>query len=176
MGTLIGVSARAGFLDKKGNLPDIQKPMMADAIATVAAGLLGTSTAGTFIESATGIEEGGRTGLTAVTCGILFLLGLFFAPFFVSIPAYAYGPALVLVGSLMIGVARKIDFDDYTELFPAFCTIVLMCFTYNLGIGITAGFVMYPLIKLLTGRVKEVHAGMWVLFTLSVVFYIFYPY
>lgn len=176
MGTLIGVSARAGFLDDKGNLPEIEKPMMCDAIATVSAALLGTSTAGTFIESATGVEEGGRTGLTAVVAGLLFLLGLFFAPFLTSIPKYAYGPALILVGSLMISSIKKIDLDDFTELFPAFCTIVLMCFTYNLGIGITAGFIVYPIMKVVTGRAREIHPGMIVLFVMSLLFYIFYPY
>lgn len=176
MGTLIGLSARAGMLDEEGNLPEIEKAMMADATGTVVASLMGTTTTGTYIESASGIEAGGRTGLTAVTTGILFFLGLFFAPFITTIPAYAYGPALIIVGGLMIGVVREINFDDHTEQIPAFITIVLMSFTFNIGIGITAGFVVYPLMKLLTGRVSEVHPGMWGLFALSLLFYIFYPY
>jgi adenine/guanine/hypoxanthine permease len=176
MGTLIGLSARAGLLDKKGNLPHIEKPMMADAIANVFAPLIGTTTSGAYIESAAGIEAGAKTGLASVVTALLFLLGLFFAPFLTSIPAYAYGPALVVVGSLMIGVIREINFDDLTELVPAFGTIILMCFTYNLGVGITAGFILYPLMKLLTGRAREVHSGMWALFALSLLFYIFYPY
>lgn len=176
MGSLIGLSARAGFLDEKGNLPDIEKPMLADAIATVTASVCGTTTAGTYIESATGIEVGGRTGLTAVVVSLLFLLGLFFSPFLTSIPKYAYAPSLIVVGGLMIGAIKQIDFDDLTELIPAFTTIVLMVFTYNLGIGITAGFIVYPIMKLCTGRVDEVHPGMWGLFVMSLLFYGFFPY
>jgi len=176
MGTLIGVSARAGFLDENGNLPEIEKPMLADALATIFGALVGTTTAGTFIESAAGVEEGGRTGLTAVVTALLFLICLFFAPLFTSIPPQAYGAALVIVGMLMISVVTKIDFKDFTELIPSFFVIILMSFTFNLGIGITAGFVLYPVFKLVTGRWKEIHPGLWVLFVLSVLFYIFYPY
>jgi len=176
IGTVIGLSARAGMLDKNGNLPEIEKPMLADAIATVAAALLGTTTTGTFIESAAGIEAGGRTGLTAVTAGLLFLTGLFCSPLITAIPSYAYGPALIVVGSQMIVAITQIDFSDHTEWMPAFVTIVLMVFTYNLGIGITAGFVVYPLLKLMAGRGREVHPGMWGLFVLSWLFYFFFPY
>ncbi len=176
MGTLIGVSARAGFLDENGNLPEIEKPMLADALATVFGAMIGTTTTGTYIESASGIEEGGRTGLTAVITALLFLICLFFAPLFTSIPPQAYGAALVIVGMLMISVVTKIDFKDYTELIPAFFVITLMSFTYNLGIGITAGFVLYPIFKLIKGKRKEIHPGLWILFALSVLFYIFYPY
>jgi len=176
MGTLIGVSARAGFLDEDGNLPQIEKPMLADALATVFGALVGTTTTGTYIESAAGIEEGGRTGLTAVVTALLFLVCLFFAPLFTSIPPQAYGGALVIVGMLMVSMFTKIDFKDYTELIPAFFVIILMSFTYNLGIGITAGFVLYPIFKLIAGKGKEIHPGLWVLFVLSVLFYIFYPY
>lgn len=176
MGTLIGLSARAGLLDAHGNLPDIQKPMLADALATVVGALLGTTTSGTFIESAAGIEAGGRTGLTAVVTALLFLVGLFLAPFLTSIPAYAYGPALIVVGCLMLSVVQQIDFNDFTELIPAFVTITLMSFTYNLGIGITAGFVIYPVMKVCVGRGREVHPGMWGLWVLSLLFYLVYPY
>jgi AGZA family xanthine/uracil permease-like MFS transporter len=176
MGTLIGVSARAGFLDQEGNLPEVEKPMLADALATVAGALLGTTTTGTFIESAAGIEEGGRTGLTAVVTAILFLLALFFAPIFTAIPALAYGPALIVVGLLMLSPIACIKFEDYTELIPAFITVVLMSFTFNIGVGMTAGFVLYPFFKLIAGRAREVHPGMWVLGVLSLLFYIFYPY
>ena len=176
MGTLIGVSARAGFLDENGNLPEIKKPMLADALATMFGALVGTTTAGTFIESAAGIEEGGRTGLTAVVTALLFLICLFFAPLITAIPPQAYGAALVVVGMMMISVVTKIDFKDFTELIPSFFVIILMSFTFNLGIGITAGFVLYPIFKLVTGRWKEIHPGLWVLFVLSVLFYIFYPY
>lgn len=176
MGTLIGVSSRAGFLDKEGNLPEIEKPMLCDALATVIGAICGTTTAGTYIESATGIEEGGRTGMTAVVTAVLFLLALFFSPLFSAVPAIAYGPALIVVGILMLEPITKINFNDYTELIPAFCTIVLMSFTYNLGIGITAGFVLYPFFKIVSGRTKEVHPGGWILGILSLLFYIFYPY
>ena len=176
MGTLIGVSARAGFLDEKGNLPEIEKPMLADAIATVAGALFGTTTTGTYIESAAGIEEGGRTGLTAVVVALLFLVCLFFSPFFTVIPPQAYGPALIVVGMFMLSPITKINFRDYTELIPAFGVITLMSFTYNLGVGITAGFILYPLLKAIGGRFREIHPGLLVLAGLSVLFYIFYPY
>ncbi|NOZ02921.1 MAG: NCS2 family permease [Deltaproteobacteria bacterium] len=167
MGTLIGVSARAGFLDDEGNLPQIERPMMADALATVAAALLGTTTAGTFIESAAGVEAGGRTGLTAVVCALLFLLALFFTPVLTAIPEYAWGPALVLVGILMLSAVRHIPFDRMEELVPAFAVIVLMPFTYNIGIGMTAGFILFPLFMAVAGRVREVKPGMWALTAMS---------
>ncbi len=176
MGTLIGVSARAGFLDDKGNLPEIEKPMLCDALATVAGSLLGTTTTGTFIESASGIEEGGKSGLTSVVCGLLFLLALFFSPFFTAIPSLAYGPALIMVGVLMLNAATKINFQDYTELIPGFMVIVLMSFTYNIGIGITAGFVLYPIFKIVSGRTREIPSGLWILWILSILLFVFYPY
>jgi AGZA family xanthine/uracil permease-like MFS transporter len=176
MGTLIGVSYRAGLLDDKGNLPEIDKPMLCDSLATVVGSLLGTTTAGTYIESATGIEAGGRSGFTSVVTALLFLSALFFAPFFTVIPAYAYGPALIIVGMLMLSPISRVNFNDLTEVVPVFCVIILMSFTYNLGIGMTAGFVVYPLIKTLSGRVKEVPHALWVLAVLSALFFIFYPY
>ena len=176
MGSLIGVSERAGFLDADGTLPQIERPMLADAIATMFAGLAGTTTSGVFIESAAGIQAGGRTGLTAVVVAALFAMSLFFAPLAAAIPAAAYAPALIVVGAMMIAPMAKIDFDDYTELIPAFSVIALMSFTYNIGIGITAGLILYPLIKLAAGRRREVHAGLWLLCGLSILFYAFYPY
>lgn len=176
MGTLIGVSARAGFLDEKGNLPQIEKPMLCDSLATVFGALMGTTTTGTYIESAAGIEEGGRSGLTAVITALLFLLALFFAPFFTAVPSQAYGPALIIVGLLMLGPVSRINFKDYTEAIPAFVVIILMSFTYNIGVGITGGFVLYPFFKVVAGRAREVHPGLWVLGVLSLLFFIFYPY
>ncbi len=176
MGTLIGVSSRAGYLDEKGRLPEIEKPMMADALATTFASLVGTTTAGAFIESAAGIEAGGRTGFSALVTAFLFLLSLFFAPFLTAVPSQAYGPALIAVGLLMLTPVRNIAFSDYTELFPALAVIVLMSFTYNIGIGITAGFVLYPFFKLTAGRHREVSSGLWVLCVLSLLFFVFYPY
>jgi len=176
MGTLIGVSARAGFLDEKGNLPEIERPMLADALATTFAGVIGTTTSGAYVESATGVEAGGRTGLTSVVTALCFAGTLFFAPLISAIPAHAYGPALIFVGLLMLAPIVRIPFDDLSELVPAFGVIALMTFTYNIGVGMTAGFVLYPLCKLFAGRLGEVRPALWVLTALSGLFFIFYPY
>jgi AGZA family xanthine/uracil permease-like MFS transporter len=176
VGTLIGLSARAGLLDDQGNLPEIEKPMLADALSTTVAPLLGTTTTGAYIESAAGIEAGGRTGFTSLVVAFLFLLSLFLAPLLTSVPPHAYGAVLIIIGVFMIRPVTRIDFEDYTELIPAFLTIVLMSFTYNIGVGMTAGIIAYPLLKTLSGRYREVPRGMWVLAVLSISFYIFYPY
>jgi AGZA family xanthine/uracil permease-like MFS transporter len=176
MGTLIGVSARAGFLDEKGELPQIERPMIADALATVFAPLVGTTTAGAYIESATGIEAGGRTGFAALVTAACFALTLFFSPFIGAIPPQAYGPALIAVGLLMIAPVTRFRFDDFTEWIPAFGVVALMSFTYNIGVGITAGLILYPLCKVAAGRWREVRGGLWVLSALSLLFFIFYPY
>jgi len=176
MGTLIGLSARAGFLDREGNLPQIERPMLADALTTTAAPLLGTTTAGAFVESATGIEAGGRTGLTAVVIAALFALSAFTAPFVAAIPPQAYGPALVIVGLFMLAPIVRIDFADYSESLPAFAVVSLMCFTFNIAVGITAGFVLYPFCKLVQGRARQVRGGLWVLAAFSLLFFVFYPY
>jgi AGZA family xanthine/uracil permease-like MFS transporter len=176
MGTLIGLSLKAGLLDRNGNLPEIEKPMLCDSLATMAGAALGTTTSGAYIESAAGIEAGGRTGLASVVTAILFLAALFFAPVFTVVPPYAYGPALIIVGMLMLSPMRHLEYNDLTEVMPVFTIIVLMSFTYNIGIGMTAGFVVYPLVKTLSGRMKEVPAGLWVLGALSLLFFVFYPY
>jgi AGZA family xanthine/uracil permease-like MFS transporter len=176
MGSLIGCSSLAGFLDEKGNLPRAQGPLFVDSFSSVFGAAMGTTTAGTYIESAAGIQEGGRTGLTSLTVAALFALSLFFAPFLASVPPQAYGPALVLVGMLMLSPITKIDFCDYTELVPAFIIIALISFTYNIGVGMIAGFAVYPIGKVVTGRVREVPKGMWVLFALSITFFVFYKY
>ncbi len=176
MGTLIGLSSRANLLDEDDNLPEIEKPMLVDALSTVAASMFGTTTAGVYIESAAGIEQGGKTGFTAIVVAVLFAASLFFSPLLTVIPSQAYGPALVIVGMFMLQSVTKFDFDDYSELIPAFLTIVLMIFTFNIGVGITAGFISYVIIKLATGRAREIHSGMWVLALLSLTFYLFYPY
>ncbi len=176
MGTLIGVSARAGFLDEKGELPQIERPMLADALATMFAPLVGTTTAGAYIESATGVEAGGRTGFAALVTAACFALTLFFSPFVSAIPPQAYGPALIVVGLLMLAPVVRFRFDDFTELIPSFAVVALMSFTYNIGIGITAGLVLYPVCKVVAGRGREVRGGLWVLSALSVLFFIFYPY
>jgi adenine/guanine/hypoxanthine permease len=176
IGTLIGLSARAGFLDEKGNLPAIERPMLADAISNLAAPLLGTTTTGAFIESAAGIEEGGRTGFTSLVTALLFLLSLFLSPLLTVVPAHAYGPVLIIIGCFMIKPVARLDFDDYTELIPAFLTITLISFTYNIGVGMTAGLLSYPLLKTVTGRRREVPPALWVLAALSLLFYLSYPY
>ena len=175
IGTLIGLSMRADLLDANGNLPEIERPMLADAVATTLAPLLGTSTTGAYIESAAGIAAGGRTGFTSLVVAVLFGLSLFFAPLFTMVPGYAAGIALVVIGSLMIQSITRLDFDDFTELIPAFLTISLMIFTFNIGVGMTVGLFSYPLIKLCTGRAREVSGGMWVLAALSLTFFIFMP-
>ncbi|KAB2907380.1 MAG: NCS2 family permease [Ignavibacteriaceae bacterium] len=176
IGTLTALSMVGGLLDEKGNLPEMHKPMLSDAIATTLAGVLGTTTAGTFIDSATGIEAGGRTGLTALVTSLMFLLALFISPFVAAIPAYAYSPALIVVGLLMVGLVAKLDFSDYSEAVPVFVTIILMAFTYNIGIGMTAGFIVYILFKLIAGRVSEISAGMWALGAISLLLFFIYPY
>ena len=176
LGTLIALAFRANLLDKNGNLPEIEKPMMCDAIATVVASLLGTTTTGAYVESATGIEAGGKSGLTAVVTALLFLLALFFAPFLTAIPSFAYGPSLIIVGLLMVAPIARLKFDDFSEVVPVFCIITLMSFTYNIGIGMTAGFVIYPLFKILSGKVFEVKPGLWVLAALSLLFFVSYRY
>ncbi len=176
MGTLIGLSARAGFLDKDGNLPQIERPMLVDALATCFSPVVGTTTSGAFIESATGIESGGRTGLTALVTASCFALTLFFAPLVAAIPAQAYGPALIVVGLFMLEPITKIDFADYSESIPAFAVVGLMCFTFNIAVGISAGFVLYPLCKLVAGQSKQVKPALFVLTALSLLFFVFYPY
>jgi len=175
IGTLIGLSMRADLLDEQGNLPEIERPMLADALATMAAPLLGTSTTGAYIESAAGIEEGGRTGFSALVVAALFGLSLFFAPLFTIVPPHAYGIALIVIGSFMIKPITQIHFDDLTELIPAFLTVVLMIFTYNIGVGMTSGMITYVLLKVGTGRAGEVKAGMWVLALLSLSLFVFLP-
>lgn len=157
MGTLLGTGARAGFLDSRGRLPRIKNAMITDAIGTVGGALMGTSTVTTYVESTAGVSEGGRTGLTAVVVGVLFLLALFLAPLAGLVPGAATAPALIIVGVLMVGGVTRIDFEDFTEAFPAFVTILFMPFAFSIADGIAAGFVAYPLVKLFAGRGSEVH-------------------
>ena len=176
IGTLIGVGVQANLLDKDGNLPDIEKPLLCDALSTCAGALLGTTTSGTYIESAAGIQEGGRSGLVSVVVAFLFFLALFFTPFFTFIPSYCVGPALIIVGITMIKSIRRINLEDFSEFFPAGMVMILISFTYNMGIGITAGFIIYCLVKIFMGRFKDLNLGVILLALLSLVFYIFYPY
>lgn len=175
LGTLVGVGSAAGLLDEDGNLPEIERPMTVDAVTCALAGLVGTSTSGAYIESATGIREGARTGLAAVTTGLLFVAALFFIPLVepLQMMRFAYAPALVAVGVLMIGSIRQVDMDDLTELVPAFATIVVMVFTYNIANGLTAGLVLWPVMKVAAGRWREVGSGSSVLGSVCLLYYLF---
>ena len=155
LGTLIGVSSKAGMLDKDGKLPNIKGALMADAVATTAGAVLGTSTVTTFVESASGVSEGGRTGLTAVTTAILFGLSLFLSPIFLAIPAFATAPALIIVGFYMLSNVINIDFEDYTEGIPCFICIAAMPFFYSISEGISMGIISYVAIHLISGKAKE---------------------
>jgi len=156
VGTLIGVSSKANLLDSEGRVPRVKEALMADAIGTTAGAMLGTSTVTTYVESAAGVAEGGRTGLTALTTAILFLLALLFSPIFLMIPSAATASALILVGAMMMTPIKNIDLNDYTELIPVFFTIVMMPLTFSISDGIIFGVLSYVLIKILSGRFKEV--------------------
>lgn len=176
IGTLYGLSSQARLLDADGRLPDVERPMLADALGNIAAPLLGTTTAGAYIESAVGIGEGGRTGLVAVVVAALFALALWFAPILTAVPLHASGVALVVLGALMLQGIRELDPSDLTEWIPAFLTIVLMSFTFNIGVGMTAGLIAHPVLKVATGRGREVRVPQWILAAMSVGFYLAYPF
>lgn len=175
MGTLIGTATKAKIANPKtGSFPGLGKAMTVDALGVSAGALLGTSTITAFVESAAGVGAGGRTGLTAVTTGVLFLICLFVAPLVLLVPTAATSPILILVGALMLGAIKDIDFDDWTESFPAFLVITLMPFTYSIANGISAGLIAYPLLKIVAGRAKEVNWIMYVLAILVAIRYIFF--
>jgi len=155
LGTLIGVSSKANMLDKNGKLPNIKGALLADAVATTAGAVLGTSTTTTYVESASGVSEGGRTGLTAVTTAILFALALFLSPIFLAIPSFATAPALVIVGFYMIGSVTKINFSDMGEGIPCFICIAAMPFFYSISEGISMGVITYVVLNLVTGNAKK---------------------
>lgn len=157
LGTLIGVSTKAGFLDKEGKLPRIKGALFADALATTIGAVLGTSTVTTFVESASGVSDGGRSGLTAFTAGVLFLVALLFSPILTTIPSFATTPALVVVGLMMVENVRDIDFSDYTEGFPAFMTILMMVVCYSISEGLVFGVISYVLLKLFGGKKNELN-------------------
>lgn len=167
MGTLIGTATKAGIANpKEGKFPGLGKAMTVDALGVSFGAVLGASTITAFVESAAGVGAGGRTGLTAVTCGILFILSLFFAPLITLVPNCATAPILILVGALMMEPIRDIDFSDWTESFPSFIVIALMPFTYSIANGVAAGLIMYPLLKIIAGRTKEVH---WIMYPLAII-------
>lgn len=175
LGTLVGVGAAGGLLDEKGDLPEIEKPMLVDAVSCMFAGAVGTTTSGAYIESATGIREGARTGLAAVTTALLFAAALFFVPLVEPLQQlrYAYAPALIVVGMLMAGSLRRIDFEDISEALPALATIAMMVFSYNIANGLTAGLLLYPVVKVLAGRWRDVTAGSLALAAFCAVYFLF---
>lgn len=173
MGTLIGVSNRAGMVDEKGNVKNLNKAFLADAVGTTAGAMLGTSTVTTYVESAAGVNAGGRSGLTAFITAICFVVALVFAPLFLAIPAQATAPVLVLVGVMMMHDIRKIHFDEYIDAIPCFICIILMPFAYSISDGILIGMISYVLIRVFSGRWRELNIGMVVLAILFILRYIF---
>jgi len=163
IGTLVGVSAQAGLLDEDGNLPNVKGALMADAVGTTTGAMLGTSTVTSYIESATGVGEGGRTGLTSVFTALMFIIALFFSPVFLAIPAFATAPALIIVGLMMMKSIKDIDFTDYTNAIPAFLIIIIMPIASSIADGMMFGFISYILLKLITGKAKEIHIMMYVI-------------
>jgi AGZA family xanthine/uracil permease-like MFS transporter len=163
VGTLVGVSSKAGMLDNEGNVPRVKQALFADAIGTTVGALLGTSTVTTYVESAAGVSEGGRTGLTSFTVAIMFVIALLFSPVFLMVPAAATAPALIIVGLFMMGPITKIDFSDYTESIPAFLTIIMMPLTSSISEGIVFGMLSYVIINTLTGKWKKISLVMYIL-------------
>ncbi len=171
IGSLMGLGRQAGYLTPDGKMPRVNKALFADAIATIAGSLLGTSTVVTYIESATGVSEGGRTGLTAVVVAALFVVAVFFSPIASAIPPFATAPALIIVGALMISAVRSIEWDDLTEAVPAFLTMLAMPLTFSIANGLALGFIFYPLLKVLTGRGREASSLVYVLAGLFILRY-----
>jgi AGZA family xanthine/uracil permease-like MFS transporter len=171
MGTIIGVGGKGGFIDARGQLPGVNRVLLVDSLGAVAGGVANASSNTTYIESAAGVAEGGRTGLVAVVVGVLFLLAMFFAPLAGVIPAQATAPALVLVGFYMMSVVREIAWDDYEEAVPAFVTMLVMPFTWSITNGIGAGFVTYVAIKLFAGRGGAVHPMLWLASAAFVIYF-----
>ena len=175
LGTLVGVATKAKMLDKDGKLPKAKQALMADAVGTSAGAVLGTSTVTTFVESASGVSVGGRTGLTAMVTGVLFLLSTLFAPLFTAIPSFATAPALIMVGFLMVSTVSEIKFDtdNLTEAIPAYITIIAMPLFYSISEGISLGIISYVVLKLCTGKAKEISPVMYILAVLFILKYIF---
>ena len=173
VGTLIGAAAKTEMMDEKGNVRHIKEAMMADALATSVGAVLGTSTVTTFVESASGIAEGGRTGLTSFTTAVLFLLALFFAPLFLLVPSAATTGALVMVGVFMLDAIPKIDLTDVSEALPAFITMITMVLTYNIAEGMALGMICYTLVKLLSGQWRQISPTLAVVTVLLLLRYIF---
>jgi AGZA family xanthine/uracil permease-like MFS transporter len=173
IGSLMGLGRQSGYLTPDGKMPRVNRALFADAIATIAGSIFGSSTVVTYIESATGVSEGGRTGLTAVTVAALFVLAMFFAPVAGAIPPIATAPALIIVGALMIGAVTSIKWEDMTESIPAFLTMLAMPLTFSIANGLALGFIFYPLLKVLTGRWREASP---LVYALAVLFVLRYAY
>lgn len=172
IGTVVGVSVKSGMVDEKGNVDGINKVLMADAVATVAGAMFGTSTTTTYIESASGVSEGGRTGLTSFTIAVCFAIALLFSPLFLAIPGAATGPVLFIVGVMMAAPVKEIDWEDYSEAIPAFVTMLLMPLAYSISDGIMLGMISYVVINALTGKFKKISVTMWILAVLFVLRYV----
>lgn len=173
LGTLIGVANKANMIDENGNLPRVKQALLADAIATSVGAVLGTSTTTSYVESSAGVSEGGRTGLTSVVTGFLFLISIILAPVFTTIPGFATAPALIFVGFLMISAVVDIDFNDFTEAIPAYLTLVAMPLMYSISEGIAVGVISYVVINVFCGKAKKITPLMYVLAILFVLKYIF---
>lgn len=169
LATLIGLSKKANLTDENGKIPNINRALTADSVGTMASAMFGSTALNTYIENATGIAEGGRTGLKAFTVAMLFVLTLFFAPLIQFIPSVATAPALIIIGSLMLSDIKNVNFDDFTEFVPAFLTILMMPLTFSIAEGLAFGFISYTLLKVLTGRKKEVH---WMMYFITAAFII----
>ncbi|MCK5129318.1 MAG: NCS2 family permease [Clostridiales bacterium] len=167
IGTLVGVASQADLLDEDGNLPRAKGALLADAVGTTAGAVLGTSTVTSYIESAAGVGEGGRTGLTSVSTAVMFGIALFFSPLFLAIPAFATAPALIIVGLMMMKSIKNIDFTDYTEAIPAFLAIIVMPIASSIADGIMFAFISWTILKLVTGQAKKIH---WVMYVVSALF------
>ncbi len=176
VGTVVGLSVKTGMVDKDGNIDRVDKIFMADAVATTAGACLGTSTTTTYLESASGVAVGGRTGLTAFTIAVCFALALFFSPLFLAIPSAATGAVLVIVGVMIMSPVRNIDYDDYSEAIPAFITMLMMPFANSISDGIMLGMISYTVINALTGRHKKISPLLWVLTLLFVARYVWLTY
>ncbi|MGQ1946437.1 NCS2 family permease [Geofilum sp. OHC36d9] len=163
VGTLIGVASKADMIDKDGKLPRVKQALFADAVGTTVGAMLGTSTVTTYVESASGVAEGGRTGLTSLTVAVMFALALFLSPLFLMVPGAATAPALILVGSFMMSPIMKINFDDYTESIPAFLTVVMMPLAYSIAEGIVFGILAFVFLKLFSGKTRDISIVMYIL-------------
>jgi len=173
VGTLVGVCTKAGMTDEKGNIHRIKQAFMADSIATTAGAMLGTSTTTTYVESAAGVAQGGRSGMTALTVACCFAAALFFSPLFLSIPSAATAPALIIVGLLMMEPVKNIPFDDFSESIPAFICMIMMPLTYSISNGILLGMIAYVLMNMICGKFKKLSPAMYILAALFILKYMF---